>query len=118
MKIDVTQNLLDLNGREMFVIRQACPTCGRPKEEPYLRTLRNTCTDALNEDYLDEQRSGGVPSDEKFRRHCLAMKIHNNDEPELAVEELALLKKVVAKMFPPRIMGPAWMLLDPIIETM
>ena len=113
MKIDVTQELLDLDGEPMRISFQACPMCGRLMEEEGLRTLRNACTSALGEDYQDEQRSGGASADEKFKRHCLAVKVHSNDEPDLTVEELALLKKMVAKRWPSRIMGPAWELLDP-----
>ena len=113
MKIDVTQNLLGLNGEPMPIVFQTCPMCGRGIEDKGLRTLRNTGTAALSEDYQDEQRSGGVSSDEKFRRYCLAMKIHNNDEPNLTAEEIVLLLKVTSKMFPPRIYGPVRLILEP-----
>lgn len=113
MKINVTQKLLGLDGKEMPIILQACPMCGRPSEGQGFRTVRNVCTAALAEDYQDEQRGGGVTGDEKFKRFCLATKIHTNDEPELTVEEVALLKKMVAKRWPPKVMGPTWTILDP-----
>lgn len=113
MKIDVTQNLLGLDGKPLHIVFQGCPMCGRLLEEEGFRTLRNACTDSLSVDYQDEQRSGGLSGDEKFKRHCLAVKVHDNDKPDFTVEELVLLKEMVGKRFPPEIMGPAWLLLDP-----
>ncbi len=110
MKIDVTQKLLDLSGEEMLIVVQGCPVCGRLVEDKGVRTLRNTLTDALNVLYQDEPNLSGQ---EKFERHLLAVRIHSKDEPEFTVEELKILKDIVAKRFAPAIMGPVWMLLDP-----
>lgn len=114
MKIDVTQNLLDLNGEPMPITFQACPMCGRPLEEKGIWTLRQACEDALLPDYQDErQQQGGLSEAEKFKRYRLAARIHDEDEPNLAAKDIVELLKVVAKMFPPRIYGPVRLLLEP-----
>lgn len=110
MKIDVTQKLLDLDGEEMQIVVQACQFCGRSVEESGVRTLRNTLIDALNVLYQDEQN---LDPQKKFKRHLLAVRVHDEDEPEFTVEELSELKNVVAKRYSPAVMGPAWMMLDP-----
>lgn len=114
MKIDVTQNLLGLDGEPMPIVFQVCPMCGRDLEEKGLRTLRNACEAALSADYQSEQqRGGGVTGEVKYQRYCLAVKIHNNDTPPLLAEEIVMLKHVLGLRFPPGIMGPALRLLEP-----
>ena len=113
MKVDVTQNLLGLDGEPMVVILQACPMCGRGMEEKGVWTLRRACKDALLPDYQDERQGSGVSEKEKFRRYQLAAKLHNEDEPTLSAKDVVLLLKMLAKLFPPRIYGPARLLLDP-----
>ena len=113
MKLDVTQNLLNLNGEPMPIVFQACPMCGRPMEERGFHTLRSACEAALSADYQSEQRSGGISGEEKFKRYCLAVKIHNNDEVSFLAEEIVMLKKVLGLRWPPEIMGPARLILEP-----
>ena len=113
MKIDVTQNLLGLDGQPMPIIFQACPMCGRPLEEKGFHTLRSACEAALSADYQSEQRSGGVSGEVKFRRYCLAVKIHSNDKIAFLAEEIVMLKKVLGLRWPPEIMGPAQTILEP-----
>lgn len=111
MKIDVTQKLLDLNGKEMPIVFQACPMCGRPiEEEKGARTLRSTLEDALNVLYQDEQN---LDPQKKFERHLLAVRVHGEDEPDFTVEELSLFKTLTGKRYSPAVMGPVWLMLDP-----
>jgi len=117
MKIDVTQNLLGLDREPMFITFQACPMCGRGVEEKGVWTLRRACEDALLPDYQDERQGSGVSEAEKFLRYRLAARIHDEDEPNLSAKDIVLLLKVLAKMFPPRIYGPARLLLDPPEES-
>jgi len=110
MKINVTQKLLGLNNEEMRVVLQACPVCGRPVEGEDARTLRNAATDALTALYRDEPN---LDAKKKFERGALALKIHNNDEPSLSVNEVALVKELIGKRFDPLIILRTWEILDP-----
>jgi hypothetical protein len=79
-------------------------------------TLGTVCEAALGADYPDERQQGATPalSTEKYRRFLLAVKIHDHPvDPALSVEEIATIKTLVGKAYPPNIMGPAWILLDP-----
>lgn len=75
-------------------------------------TLGSVAESALVNSYADEQN---LPGEEKFRRYQLASKIHGADRKNLVLspEETALLKKLIAKAFPPLVVGKAWELLDP-----
>lgn len=76
-------------------------------------TLGLVCETALTADYPDEG-SQSERSKEKFRRYLLAVRIHGTPvNPDLSVEDLALIKALVGKAYPANIMGPAWTLLDP-----
>lgn len=113
MKIDVTQQLLDLNGEPMPIVLQSCPMCGRDLEVRGLHTGRSACESALSADYQSEQRGGGVSGEIKYQRYCLAVKIHNDDTVQLLAEEIVMLKHVLGLRWPPGIMGPALRLLEP-----
>jgi len=110
MKINVTQKLLGLNNEEMRVVLQACPVCGRPVEEEENQTLRNAATSALTALFRDEPN---LDAKKKFERGALALRIHNNDEPSLSVNEVALVKELIGKRFDPLIIVRAWAILDP-----
>lgn len=112
-KIDVTQSLLDLEGKPMSIVLQACPMCGRTLEVQGPRTLRSACEAALGADYQSEQRVGGVTGEVKIKRYCLAVKVHNNDTVQFLAEEIVILKHVLGLRFPPEIMGPALRILEP-----
>ena len=99
MKIDFTQVLKTLDGTEMKV----------PGDKVF--TLAMATTEALLASYEDEKSLSG---EEKASRYTLALAIHASVEPlDLKVEDVALIKKLVAKGYGPLIVGQAWMLLDP-----
>ena len=65
---------------------------------------------ALSNVYPDEVNLGG---EEKFTRFELYLKIKNGSDPvDLTVDEIVLLKKVIAKGNGPLFMGQAWMMLE------
>lgn len=108
MKINFNQPLADLDRSPLNLTTMACQLCGRPTESRPA-TLRGVCTDALVAQYQDEQN---LPGEGKMKRYSLALKITATDEFDVTPEELALIRTLVAKMFGPRVMGPAWTLLD------
>lgn len=76
------------------------------------KSLGKFCEDALLAAYPDETSLEGT---EKFKRWQLAAKIAKDGgkNVDLSVEELALVKKLVGKGYPPMIVGPVWLMLDP-----
>lgn len=97
MKYDVTQVLKGFDGRELKYTNEE----GQRQD----MTLRWSCCNALVSAYEDERSLTGV---EKFNRHLLACKIHEQDEVDLTPEEVVLIKKLVAKGYNAAVVGPIW----------
>jgi len=71
-------------------------------------TLGRACANAL---LIDDRDASG---DEKVKRFLIATKIRDAKKiNDLPVEDIALIKKLVAKAFPPLIVGRCWEILDP-----
>lgn len=94
MKIDFSQQFVMLDGR---VINDEL-------KQPL--TLKTVASNGL----LSDQQVDGT---EKFARYQLAQKIHGATEGlDLTVEDVAKLKDVIGKVYPPMISGQAWLLLE------
>lgn len=110
MKVIVSATLLGFDGE---VVKHGRMVNGETVEEPL--TLAGACTFALMSQFPDEQTLTG---DEKLNRHLLAARIHeaaNGDGDgavDLKAEDVALLKRLVAKAWSTRACGPALLLLD------
>ncbi len=103
MKIDVTQTLKELDGKtpvEFAGLR--CEACNQTVEAQ-AATLRLVCTSALVGQFRDEQ--GNLKEDEHVKRYALAMKIYNEDKPDLGSDDAVLIKRLVAKMRGPLIVA-------------
>lgn len=108
-RIDVTQAILDLDGKQQVTqTLAACPMCGRPAEEEEL-TLREVCRRSLVAMIQQEKVTG----DEKFERYHLALKIMDNDLVVLDAKDIVKIKACIANVYNPLVMGRAWELLDP-----
>ena len=64
---------------------------------------------ALLADYKDEQIAG----EEKIKRFLLAKNIQEHRDYSMTTEEIVLVKKLVAKSYPPLITGQVWQAIDP-----
>jgi hypothetical protein len=77
-------------------------------------TLAMAAMRALLVTYDDER---GIAAEEKFKRGELARKIYEstsgNGEPVLTVEEMATVKKLIGKGYPPLMVTQIWRMLDP-----
>jgi len=73
-------------------------------------TLSKIATTALLTPFQDEQNVSG---EEKVRRFLLATKVREATDVQLTTEEVALIKKLIAKAYAPLIVGRAYQLLDP-----
>ncbi len=95
LKFDV--EILNLEGK---------PLVG-PDQKPL--TLKKAAVDALLALYPDEQTLSG---EEKMKRYRIAKKITIGTEKDWTVEEIALVKKLIAKNYSSLLVGPAWELLE------
>lgn len=81
------------------------------KEDKTVLTLDDVASTALLSSYQDEPNLDGV---EKNKRFWLAKKIHDKSkDPVLTADEIALIKRLIAKAYNPLVVGRAWGLLDP-----
>ena len=95
------QDLLDLDGE--------------PLKDPagVTVTLQNASVNALLANDQNENPDGV----EKAKRFALAMKIHNVKEPvDVTAEEIALVKKLIGKVYTALVVGRAYELLEQKIE--
>lgn len=98
MKIDLDTVLCDLKG---------VPLKETPEKD---FTLGAACCTALLNPFSDEQN---LDPKEKFNRYKLAQKISDGGERDLSVEDVATLKKLIGKAFPPLVVGRCYDILDP-----
>lgn len=110
MKIDVTRQIMDLDGTPMVTGKRICQMCGQVASEPEPMTVCLAATRALTATFRDEQ---SLPGEEKITRFRLALKIMDANEPDLGAEEVVLVKKVVGKMYGPVVVGRVWAIIDP-----
>ncbi|MCC6172080.1 MAG: hypothetical protein IT481_08630 [Gammaproteobacteria bacterium] len=95
--IDFTVVLQDLDGQPMQNGGKAM-------------TLGDTVAHALLSPYAGEESIAG---EEKIRRFELARKLRGAVDPALTAEDVALIKKLVAKAFAPLVVGRVWEIVDP-----
>lgn len=110
MRINVTQQLTELDGTPMVTGKQVCQKCGQVVNEKEPMTVRLATVRALTAMFRDEQSLEG---EKKVARFHLALRITDEDEPSLTAEEVVLIKKLVGKMFGNVIVGRTWAILDP-----
>ena len=87
---------------------QTLSALGNPLPEN-VGTLGAVCVGALLGVYADEQN---LPGEDKFRRYQLAERIHVGGVQEVTAEEVASLKKLIGKNWPPAVLGPAYEALE------
>lgn len=113
--IDFTQPILNLRG-ESFEERQQLDADGAPISGTGTGiTLGTVCARALSGIFKDEEN---LQAEKKLQRGQLALKIFVIQEPiGLKAEEVALIKRLVARMYNPIIIARAFPMLDPGEET-
>ena len=96
MILDMTQKLTDLDGKVL-------------KEGDEDVILRKACVNALMAVLPKDNDKTG---DQKLAIFSLAKRITDEDTPDLAVEDLALIKERVGTAFGPAIVGPVFPMLN------
>lgn len=100
--VDFATVLSDLDGK---------PLPAGDADHPALQlTLGFAATRALCIAYPDEQ---SVAPEEKLKRGRLALRIEADPHAKLTAEEVATVKKLIAKAYGPLVVARAWPLLDP-----
>jgi hypothetical protein len=97
--VDFTQQIKQFDGSDLV------GGDGKPTN----LTLEAVAENALLGSYNDEQNLSG---EEKLKRYHLALKIYDHKtNVDLSVEELALLRRLIAKSYNTLVMGRAWEML-------
>jgi hypothetical protein len=73
-------------------------------------TLGDAAVNALESQTPDDAKSSGA---EKFKLDELARKVYRNKDVTLSVEEIAIIKDRIGKVYGPMVVGAAWRILDP-----
>lgn len=94
MKVNFSASIVDLDGK--------------PLADDL--TLGSMATNALMGGFEDER---ALPGEDKAKRLKLALRIHGAGEVDLSAEEIALIKKLIAKAYLTLPSARAWQLLDP-----
>lgn len=94
----------DLSSEERAGLAAAINKVGRPK-----MSLKRAAVNALQAMFEDERNLDGA---EKLKRWQLAMKVHAGGEVELTIDDLALIKRLVGKLYGPAVVGPVWSALE------
>jgi len=80
-------------------------------------TFKAACENALLIEQADPrtgQPKKSIDGTEKMRRYSLALQIHNaKSEVDISIEDVKLLKDLIAEIGSPLIVGQAWNILDP-----
>lgn len=112
MKINLNYKFKALNG--VFITQKVDigkkDEDGKPimKDEPL--TLGKACAVALLGNF-----PGELSGDEKVKRYSLAMDIHKaKNSIDLTVEDVSLIKELIAKVYSVLVTGQAWQILDPV----
>ena len=103
MKIDMTKPIKNLIG-----VNLENPNCKLPKKDPL--TMKIVCTNSL---LTPAQEDKNIDGNEKAKRFELAMRIYTEDEIDLSIDELKLLKDLIGKLYTPLVVGRAYQILDP-----
>lgn len=101
MKIKTNQELKNYEGEPL-------------KEEGKVVFLRTLLVNALN--YVESGKKA-LPVEDKIKAYAKSIEIMKNDEVELNIEELALIKKNINEMYTPLIVGQVVLFLEGAIST-
>lgn len=99
MKIDMTTQILDLDGEPI----------PQSKDGP-ITTLRSVVEGALLAPMRGDENLAGAKKAELF---LLVMRVHTEDECEMKAEEIVTIKDRVGKLYGPLVVGRAYAILDP-----
>lgn len=103
--VDFTQPLLTEDGKPMCMEQiKETETCPADKSA----TLGRIARFALNFTYPDEKIEG----EEKFKRWEISQALTGAGDVKIKIEDRALLKKLIGKLYPPNVVGPTWSMLE------
>lgn len=107
MKVDVTREIVNLRGVTFRTGDTPCPQCGNISDNAENLTLRSAMVQALT-----SFEKSDVDGEKKVKRFHLALKITDEDEPELTPEDLVLTRRLIGRIFAPVVVGRCWEMLE------
>ena len=107
MKVDVTKQIMNLQGEPFQTGGIPCPQCGHIAEGAQTMTLRKAIVQATTI-FGPEDKDGA----EKFERYRLALQATDFDEPDWKPEELTLIRELIGRIYSPVIVGRCWEMLE------
>jgi len=115
MKINFNQQILDWEGQPILD-KKTVEVQGKPVEVEFPLTLKKVALNSLGAIFQDEQNLTG---EEKMKRFKIGMNISNAKDSVVDIEsqDIADLKKVVAKMYSTVVVGYAWNMLETPMEV-
>ncbi len=108
MKLDVTVELIELDGTPITDDKRICPTCRRAAGDGEPLTIRRACARALQ--FIPERTT--VSYKDQKERYELAQRFFDGDEVELAASEVVLVQTLLALLYTPVVTGPVGLALD------
>lgn len=118
MKRNLKTPLQFLDGKPLLeAIKIGTDEAGRDIIEQHPITLAGIAVNALLAQHEDERT---LPGADKVKRYKLAQKIYDAlGEMDVTAEDVALLKTLIGKTYPPLLVGLAWQILeaDPAAEV-
>ena len=105
MKIDFKQRLQNLDGGDLMSDSGLDEKGIKVRAEEYW-TLDTVCVNVL----LGSVEGEKIDGSKKYAQYELAGKVKKGGE--LKTEEVALIKELIGKMYPPVIVGASWDLLE------
>ncbi len=111
MQIDFSTTLISFDGKEIKRPKDDSvqPTPGQKVDQVPV-TLGWACVQALVAPSQDDANLSGI---EKLERFTLAQKLHKEGIIDVNLDQVKMLRDLVAKTWSVAITGAAWMVLDP-----
>lgn len=109
-RVDFTQALIDQDG---VVMVECVDPVGAPMSDCKSRREVTLGSVAMRSLASPEQ---GITAEDSLRRGQLALSVYKSTGADLTVEEIALIKKQVAKTFGPLVVARVFPLLDPAVK--
>jgi hypothetical protein len=97
MKLNMLFELKDLNGKPILDADQ----------KPQI--LRKFLVEVLGVLFENERNLDG---NERYKRGKLAFQLQTEDKPEISIEDVALLKQLIGRGYPPHIVYVLWNILE------
>lgn len=109
MNIDFSAILYDLEGNPIKKDIEEVDPDGKLVKPATIATLGTLAVEALLAQFRDETSLSAI---EKVRRFRLAESICNASSIDIPIEDIALIKQLIGKAYPPLLVGRAFQIIE------